>query len=82
MKSSQELIMKVFIICQTKQNDDFTNQNLQMSEVMTKLAYKVDSIATHNKMMETKNSHVAQQQTSPCVLSRILLGQPEPNPKG
>jgi hypothetical protein len=42
----------------------------------------VDSIATHNKMLETQISQVAQQVASSSKSSRIFSGQPEANPKG
>ncbi|XP_045807708.1 uncharacterized protein LOC123902064 [Trifolium pratense] len=43
---------------------------------------KVDALATHNKMLETQISQVAQQQATIAAPAGTFPGQPEPNPKG
>lgn len=42
----------------------------------------VDLIATHNKVLETQISQVAQQQASSSAHVEIFFGQPVQNPKG
>lgn len=46
-------MMENFIAHQSQQNKEFTNQNIHMNELIKKLESKVDSMATHNKMLET-----------------------------
>ena len=55
---------------QTHQNDESRNQSLYTNEVLTQLTAKIESISTHNKIVETRISQVAQQQAS----SYITLG--------
>ena len=50
--------MENFITTQSKQNDKFRAQNYSMNEAIKDLASKVDSLATHSKMLETQ---IAQQ---------------------
>jgi len=40
-------------LAQTQQNKEFMNQNVHTNELIKQLAHKVDSMATHNKMLET-----------------------------
>ncbi|XP_050897678.1 uncharacterized protein LOC127104536 [Lathyrus oleraceus] len=49
---------------------------------MKQLATKVDALATHNKMLETQISQVAQQQATTAAPTGAFRGQPQPNPKG
>ena len=49
-----------------------------MNDSIVKLTLKVDSIATHNKMLETQLSQVATSTQTP----EIFPGQTETNPKG
>ena len=42
----------------------------------------MDSISTHNKILETQIFQVAQQVASSSRSSEVFPGQPEPNPKG
>jgi len=53
-----------------------------LNDSLTKLTSKVDSIATHNKMLETQISQVAQQVAASSQTSGIFSGQTEANPKG
>jgi len=46
---------------QSKQFQELKNQTGFLNGSLVKLASKVDSIATHNKMVETQISQVAQQ---------------------
>ena len=58
------------------------NQNVHTNELIKQLAHKVDSMATHNKMLETQISQVAQQQAATAALAGTFPAQPQPNPKG
>lgn len=49
---------------------------------MKQLSNKFDVIATHNKMLETQISLVAQQQAAVAAPTGAFPGQPQPNPKG
>lgn len=81
-KSNLELTMENFIATEIQKNNEFTNQNVHTNELITKLASKVDSMATHNKMLENQILQVAQQQEATTALARIFSGQPQRNPKG
>ena len=58
------------------------NQNVHTFELVKQLATKVDALATHNKMIETHISQVAQQQVTIDGPTGVFPGQPQPNPKG
>ncbi|XP_058746214.1 uncharacterized protein LOC131619091 [Vicia villosa] len=81
-KSNLEIIMENFVATQTQQNKKFMNQNIHTSELVKQLATKVDALATHNKMLETQISQVAQQQATTAAPAGVFPGQPQPNPKG
>ncbi|XP_045802435.1 uncharacterized protein LOC123896027 [Trifolium pratense] len=81
-KSNFELMMENFVLAQTQQNKEFMNQNIHTNELIKQLANKIDSISTHNKMLETQISQVAQQQAATAAPAGTLLGQPQPNLKG
>lgn len=57
-------MMENFVKSQTQQNKEFMNQNIHTNELVKQLANKVDILATHNKMLETQISQVAQQQAA------------------
>lgn len=59
-KSNLEKIMEDFIMTQTQQNKEFMNQNIHINELITQLGNKVDYVVTHNKILETQISQVAQ----------------------
>jgi hypothetical protein len=82
IKSNLELMIENFISTQTQQNKEFMNQNIHTNELVKHLANKVDAIATHNKMLETQISQVAQQQAAFAAPAGTFPGQPQPNPKG
>lgn len=42
----------------------------------------MDALATHNKMLETQISQVAQQQATTIIAAGTFPSQPQPNPKG
>ena len=63
-KSNLELMMENFILAQAQQNKEFMNQNVHTNELIKQLTHKVDSMATHNKMLETQISQVAHQQAA------------------
>ncbi|XP_058764011.1 uncharacterized protein LOC131637443 [Vicia villosa] len=74
--------MENFIATQTQTNKDFINQKVHTNEQIKQLATKVDALATHNKMLETQTSQVAQQQAPTATPVGTFPGQPQPNPKG
>src|SRR4030066_1760317 len=80
-KSGLELLLENFIANQNKLNQEFKNQNGYSSDTLIKLSSKVDSIHTHNKMLETQISQVAQQIASNSKNPGVFPGQPEANPK-
>jgi hypothetical protein len=75
-------MMENFIAAQAQTNKDFLNQNIHTSEQIKKLTSKLDVLATHNRMLETQISQVAQQQASTSAPAGIFPSQPQPNPKG
>ncbi|XP_058785071.1 uncharacterized protein LOC131659980 [Vicia villosa] len=81
-KSNLEIMMENFIATQTQTNKDFIIQNVHTNEQIKQLATKVDALATHNKMLETQISQVAQQQAPTAAPAGTFPGQPQPNPKG
>ncbi|XP_058774570.1 uncharacterized protein LOC131648859 [Vicia villosa] len=74
--------MENFIATQAQTNKDFLNQNVHTNEQIKQLATKVDELATHNKMLDTQISQVAQQQAPTAAPAGTFLGQPQPIPKG
>ena len=74
--------MENFIATQAQTNKEFLNQNIHTSEQIKQLVNKVDALATHNKMLETQISQVAQQQAPTAAPAGTFPGQPQPNPKG
>jgi len=52
-KSNLELLLENFVMGHTKQNQEFKNQTGFLNDSLIKLTSKADSIATHNKMLET-----------------------------
>lgn len=59
-KSNLEMLMENFVATQTRQNEDLSDQNLHTSEVLMQLTTMVESLATHNKALETRISQVTQ----------------------
>jgi hypothetical protein len=81
-KSNLELIMENFVLAQTQLNEEFTNQNIHINESIKQLVNIVDLMATHNKMLETQISQVAQQLAATATPAETFPGQSQPNPKG
>jgi len=59
-KSSLEILMESYVMNQSKQLQELKNQTRFLNDSLAKLNTKVDSFATHNKMLETQISQVAQ----------------------
>jgi len=81
-KSSLELVTESYVMNQSKQLQELKNQTGFLNDSLAKLTSKVDSIATHNKMLETQIAQVAQQVGTSSQTSRIFPSQTETNPKG
>jgi hypothetical protein len=69
-------MMESFIATQAQTNKDFLNQNIHTSDQLKQLANKLDALATHNKMLETQISQVAQQQAFTDAPTGTFPGQP------
>jgi hypothetical protein len=80
-KSSLELLMENYVMNQSKQIQELKTQTGFLNDSLVKLTSKVDSIVTHNKMLETQISQVAQQVVDSSQTPRIFPGQTEVNPK-
>lgn len=52
--SNLELLMENFVATRAFENEDFGNKNFHTNEVLMKVSTKLESIATHNKMLETQ----------------------------
>jgi len=74
--------MENYVANQSKQLQELKNQTRFLNDSLAKLTSKVDSIATHNKMLETQISQVAQQVATFSQTSGIFPSQTETNPKG
>ena len=66
---------------QSKQLQELKNQTGFLNDSLSKLNTKVDSIATHTKMLETQISQVAQQVAVSSQTQGVFPGQTEANPK-
>jgi len=54
-KSSFELLLESYVMNQSKQYQELKNQTGFLNDSLVKLNSKVDSIATHTKMLETRS---------------------------
>ena len=74
-KSSLEILLEKYLMDQSKQFQELKNQTEFLNDFLVKLTSKMDSIATHNQMLETQISQVAQQvsQTKTNRLNAITL---------
>jgi len=81
-KSSLELLMENYVANQSKQLQELKNETGFLNDSLAKLTSKVDSIATHNQMLETQISQVAQQVATSSQTSGTFPSQTETNPKG
>jgi len=75
-------LLEFFLINQSEQLQELKNQTGFLTDYLVKLSSKVDSLCTHNKMLETQISQVAQKVASSSQPSRVFLSQTETNPKG
>ena len=66
---------------QCKQFQELKNQSGFLNDSLIKLTSKVDSIATHTKMLETQISQVAQQVAISSQTPGVFPSQTETNPK-
>ena len=80
-KSSLELLMENYVMYQSKQIQELKTQTGFVNDSLVKVTSKVDSIVTHNKMLETQISQVAQQVAASSQTPGIFPGQTEANPK-
>jgi len=80
-KSGLEILMESYLMNQSKQLQELKNQTRFLNDSLTKLNTKVDSFATHNKMLKTQISQVAQQVAASSQTPGVFLGQTEANPK-
>jgi len=80
-KSSLDLLMENFVANQSKQLQELKNQTGFLNDSLAKLTSKVNSIATHNKVLETQISQVAQQVATSSQTPGVFPSQTETNPK-
>jgi len=80
-KSSLEILMESYVMNQSKQLQELKNQTGFLNDSLSKLNTKVDSIATHTKMLETQISQVAQQVAASSQTPGVFPGQTEVNLK-
>jgi len=59
-KSSLEILMESYVMNQSKQLQELKNQIGFLNDSLSKLNSKVDSTATHTKMLEIQISQVSQ----------------------
>jgi len=80
-KSSLELFLENCIMDQSKRYEELKSQTGFLNDSLTKITSKVDSISTHNKILETQISQVAQQMVAPSQTTEVFPCQTETNPK-
>jgi len=80
-KSSLEILLESYVMNQSKQLQELKNQTGFLNDSLSKLNTKVDSIATHTKMLETQISQMAQQVATSSQTLGVFPGQTEANPK-
>jgi len=73
--------MENYVANQSKQLQELKNQTGFLNDSLAQLTSKVDSIATHNKMLETQISQVAQQVATSSQTPGVFPSQTETNPK-
>jgi len=81
-KSDLKLLLENLVLDNIRHNQEFKIQAGILNDSLDKLSSKVDSLCTHNKMLETQISQVAQQVVSSSQTSRIFPSLLEANPKG
>jgi len=78
-KSSLELLMENYVVNQSKQLQELKSQTGFLNDSLAKLNSKVDSTATHTKMLETQISQVAQQVATSSQTPGVFHGKTEAN---
>ena len=58
-KSSLKILLEKYVMDQSKQFQELKNQNGFLNDSIVKLTSKVDSISTHQKILEAQISQVA-----------------------
>jgi len=81
-KSNLKILLEKYVMDQSKQFQELKNQIGFLNDSIVKLTSKVDSIATHTKMLETQISQVAQQVDISSQSPGVFPSQTETNPKG
>jgi len=81
-KSGLELLIENHELDNARHNQEFKIKAGILNDSLIRLSSKVDSLFTHNKMLETQISQVAQQVASSSQTYGIFPSQPEANPKG
>jgi len=79
-KSSLEILLEKYVMDQSKQIQELKNQTGFLNDSLVKLTLKVDSIATHTKMLETQISQVAQQVAISSQTPGVFPSQTETTP--
>ena len=74
-KSDMELLLENLVLDNTRHNQEFKIQAGILNDSLNRLSSKVNSLCTHNKMLQT-------QVASPSQTSGIFPSQPEANVKG
>jgi len=80
-KSSLEILIESYVMNQSKQLQELKNQTGFLNDSLSKIDTKVDSIATHTKMLETQISQVAQQVAASSQTPGVFPGQTKANSK-
>ena len=77
-----ELLIENFELDNIRHNQEFKVKAGILNDSLNRLSAKVDSLSTHNKMLETQIPQVAQQVTSSPQPSGVFPSQTETNHKG
>ncbi|KEH22408.1 hypothetical protein MTR_7g045307 [Medicago truncatula] len=77
-RSNLELFLENLVLDNSRHNKEFEIQARNLKDSLDRFSSKVDSLCTHNKILEIQNPQVA----SPSQTSGILPSQPKANPKG
>ena len=80
-KSDLELLIENFELDNIRHNQEFKVKAGILNDSLNRLSANVDSLSTHNKMLETQIPQVAQQVTSSPQPSGVFPSQTETNPK-
>ncbi|KEH39917.1 hypothetical protein MTR_1g015673 [Medicago truncatula] len=81
-RSNLELLLENLVLDNSRHNKEFEIQARNLKDSLNRFSSKVDSLCTHNKMIEIQIPHVGHQVASPSQTSIIFSSQPKANPKG